>query len=61
MGAFTFNEVKPLSPSGIAKGITQIGLYTAAYGKWNFMPNVSWVPEAANVQGVEVDFLNFAG
>jgi RHS repeat-associated protein len=60
-GAFTFNEVKPLSPSGIAKGIVQISLYEQVYSQWNFTPNVTWVPRSANIQGEDVEFMNLSG
>lgn len=60
-GAFTFNEVKPLSPSGIAKGIAQIALYSQAYSHWNFTPNMTWVPKSAFVDGSRVEFLNLSG
>jgi len=60
-GVFTFNEVKPLSPSGIAKGITQIALYSQAYSQWNFTPNVTWIPDSTVVDDREVHFLNLSG
>ncbi|MCQ4165883.1 putative Ig domain-containing protein [Tahibacter harae] len=60
-GIFKFNEIKPLSLSGIAKGIVQIELYTKAYQQWGFSPNLFWVPQTAVVNGDQVDFFNLSG
>ena len=60
-GAFTFNEIKPLSPSGVSKGIAQIALYTAAYGPLGFRRNTLWWPYSEIVDGERVWFFNVEG
>jgi RHS repeat-associated protein len=60
-GLFKFNEVKPLSISGVAKGIAQIGKYATAYGPLGFTPNTTWVPSTSVVDGSIVYFFNVRG
>lgn len=47
--AGVFNEIKPLSPSGIGKGIFQLGLYQALFLDEGYSPDITWVPPAALV------------
>ncbi|MFO0519127.1 MAG: hypothetical protein ACK515_01735, partial [bacterium] len=51
-GAMKFMEVKPFSPSGIAKGIAQVTLYTVAYTPFGFSPDIQWTPMPAIVDCV---------
>jgi RHS repeat-associated protein len=37
-----FNEIKPLSPSGVAKGLAQMAAYTAVLSPFNVDPDPYW-------------------
>lgn len=58
-----FNEIKPLSPSGIASGKVQIKVCSAIYGSppFSFLANDSWTPNTAFVQDEMVFFHNIDG
>jgi hypothetical protein len=60
-GTFLFNEVKPLSLSGISKGFAQLSAYTIAYSPLGFTANVKWTPKPAIVQDEPVAFFNVSG
>jgi RHS repeat-associated protein len=62
-GLRLFNEIKPLSLSGIYKGGVQIAVYSKFYGlpPWNFNPDTSWTPVPAIVDGTFTYFLNLGG
>ena len=60
---FKFNEIKPLSPSGVAKGIAQLAVYTQIYGAppFFFTPDTDWTPAPAVVDGTPTAFVNLSG
>ena len=39
-----FNEIKPLTPSGVNKGIVQMGWYAAAYIPQGYIPDTTFTP-----------------
>jgi RHS repeat-associated protein len=56
-----FMEIKPLSPSGIAKGVAQIKEYVQQYGPRGYLPGM-WNPESPMVvEGRQVWFKNLLG
>ena len=59
----SFNEIKPLSPSGIASGKVQIRAYSAIYGSspFNMHANADWTPATAVVDGTLTYFRNIDG
>jgi RHS repeat-associated protein len=57
-----FAEIKPFTPSGIAKGSLQLAAYTAVYGAFaGFSPNTTWTPFPTTVEGVPTYFVNAGG
>jgi RHS repeat-associated protein len=57
----TFLEIKPFSPSGIAKAGPQLAAYIVAYQAMKFSPDTSWTPAAASVLGTPTFFANAGG
>lgn len=57
----SFLEIKPFSPSGIAKAGPQLAAYVAAYGPLKFGPDAVWTPKAASIQGTPTYFANTGG
>jgi RHS repeat-associated protein len=40
----TYNEIKPLSPSGIVAGIAQMALRVTQFSGYGFVPDFTWFP-----------------
>jgi len=65
--AKTFNEIKPLSVSGISSGIAKLKLYAAIFsrgvysGADKYSPNIFWTPNIAVVNQTNVWFVNVEG
>jgi len=65
--AKTFNEIKPLSVSGISSGLVKLRIYKDAfsYGAYaesnQYSPNTIWSPNSAVVNGTNVWFINAGG
>jgi hypothetical protein len=56
------NEIKPLTPSGIASGIPQIKLYAATFGSTlGMIPDDYWTPATSVVLGRRVHYINVDG
>ena len=62
-GNLRFAEIKPLSISGAAKGVVQMGAYSLAFGSLGYTPDVSWQPSThfAQVGQVSIAFVNVGG
>jgi RHS repeat-associated protein len=62
-GTRQFMEIKPFTPSGIAKGIAQLAVYTSVYSRppFSFSPDAMWTPIPAFVDGRQAYFANLSG
>jgi RHS repeat-associated protein len=60
---FEYNEIKPLSPSGIAQGLVQMRLRDRQFGPLGFEPDADWpaVPGFATAGTVPIIYFNIAG
>jgi RHS repeat-associated protein len=58
-----FAEIKPISLSGVAKGLAQMAAYGVAFGVQGYTPDVSWQPSThvATVGTVPIVFINVGG
>jgi RHS repeat-associated protein len=60
-----FAEIKPLSQSGLAKGVTQLAIYYAAFGPFTlgYSSDITWQPSTpyAQVGSVPIVFFNVGG
>lgn len=58
-----FAEIKPMSLSGVAKGVAQMAAYSVAFGIQGYTPDASWKPSThfATVGTVPIVFINVGG
>jgi RHS repeat-associated protein len=58
-----FNEIKPLTFSGISKGAIQLAIYTKVFEQepYGFSPDAVWTPLPATVQDQRTYFVNLGG
>jgi hypothetical protein len=58
-----FAEIKPMSLSGVAKGLAQMTAYGIAFGIQGYTPDASWQPSThfATVGTVPIVFINVGG
>jgi hypothetical protein len=59
----TYNEIKPLSPSGIVAGIAQMALRVVQFSGYGFVPDFTWVPpEQPLIVGTQlISVINIGG